>query len=322
MKEIDMTKGKPLSVIVRFAIPLMLGDLFQQLYNATDSAMIGQYAGDVALAAVSSSFFLIRLVIGLFIGFSAGATVIIAQFIAALLVFLQLIYSKEIYGVNVRSIRIEKKLVPEILSMGLPSGLQSMIVALSNVMVQSYINLEGKNMMAGFGIFNKIDGVIMLPLSAIALALTTYTAQNYGAKNQERIKQGIKAMLFLQAISWVIGSVICILFGRGICELFSKEAQVIDAAMLTMRYLIPLYWAMGVGYSMTCILRGVGKSKEASILFILAMCVERQIWILLLKKFDFGIGAVLSSYPFSWAMTIVGSGLYVVYLKKKENIFA
>ena len=79
MKSMDMTEGRVLPLIVKFAVPLMLGDLFQQLYIATDSAIVGQFAGGEALAAVGSTTFLIRLIIGLFVGISAGASVVIAQ---------------------------------------------------------------------------------------------------------------------------------------------------------------------------------------------------------------------------------------------------
>ncbi|MDD5934809.1 MAG: MATE family efflux transporter [Clostridiales bacterium] len=64
-------------LLIRFAIPLMLGDLFQQLYGATDSVIVGKYGGDFALASVASSTYLLRMILGLFTGISAGASVII-----------------------------------------------------------------------------------------------------------------------------------------------------------------------------------------------------------------------------------------------------
>ena len=83
METIDLTQGKVLPKMVQFAIPIMLGDLFQQLYIATDSVIVGQFAGEKALAAVGSTTFLIRLIIGLFVGISAGAGVVVAQGVGA-----------------------------------------------------------------------------------------------------------------------------------------------------------------------------------------------------------------------------------------------
>ncbi len=82
-KNVDMTKGHPLKVIILFTLPLLLGNLFQQLYNICDSAIVGQFAGDDAMAAVSSSGSLINLLIGLVQGISVGAGIVIAQHFGA-----------------------------------------------------------------------------------------------------------------------------------------------------------------------------------------------------------------------------------------------
>lgn len=83
MKRMDMTSGKILPSMLKFAFPLMLGDLFQQMYIATDSAIVGRFAGASALAAIGGTTFLIKLIIGLFIGISAGAGIVVAQTIGA-----------------------------------------------------------------------------------------------------------------------------------------------------------------------------------------------------------------------------------------------
>ena len=82
-KNIDMTKGNPIKVIILFTLPLLLGNLFQQLYNICDSAVVGQFVGDEAMAAVSSSGSLINLLIGLVQGISVGAGIGIAQYFGA-----------------------------------------------------------------------------------------------------------------------------------------------------------------------------------------------------------------------------------------------
>lgn len=78
-----MTEGNILKILIRFAFPLFLGGLFQQLYNTVDSWVVGQYCGDAALAAVSSSGSLCFLLIGFFQGVSLGGGVIISRFYGA-----------------------------------------------------------------------------------------------------------------------------------------------------------------------------------------------------------------------------------------------
>ncbi len=65
--------------MVVFAIPILIGDIFQQLYNAADSAIVGTYVGTQALAAVGACAFGVRLIVGFFIGISIGCTVVIAR---------------------------------------------------------------------------------------------------------------------------------------------------------------------------------------------------------------------------------------------------
>lgn len=79
----NMTEGNPLKLIVMFAIPLLLGNLFQQLYNMVDSIVVGNYVGKVALAAVGTGFPLIFLMVSMFMGVGMGSTILISQYYGA-----------------------------------------------------------------------------------------------------------------------------------------------------------------------------------------------------------------------------------------------
>ena len=79
----DMTHGSPTRRILLFSLPLLVGNIFQQLYNMVDSVVVGQFVGSSALTAVSTGFPIIYLLSSLFIGFSMGATIMIAQYIGA-----------------------------------------------------------------------------------------------------------------------------------------------------------------------------------------------------------------------------------------------
>lgn len=79
----DLTEGKVWKVIVRFALPLLVGNLLQQFYNITDSIIVGQFLGKEALAAVSASLFIYYFIISLVIGVGSGTTVVISQLFGA-----------------------------------------------------------------------------------------------------------------------------------------------------------------------------------------------------------------------------------------------
>ena len=77
--EQDMTQGRPLPVIVKFVLPLFIGNVFQQLYNMVDAIIVGRFVGQKALAAVGSTGTIMFLLLWFAIGLTAGFTVLISQ---------------------------------------------------------------------------------------------------------------------------------------------------------------------------------------------------------------------------------------------------
>ena len=82
-KNLDMTSGSIWRNMVAFAVPVFLGQLFQQLYNTADSIIVGNFSGKGALAAVASSGNLIFMMTGFFMGLSLGAGVVISRYFGA-----------------------------------------------------------------------------------------------------------------------------------------------------------------------------------------------------------------------------------------------
>ncbi|MBO5126423.1 MAG: oligosaccharide flippase family protein, partial [Clostridia bacterium] len=79
----DMTVGTPWKSILSFTIPMLIGNIAQQLYNTVDSIVVGKYIGDNALAAVGSSGPILNMLLVLFIGISAGASIMVSQYFGA-----------------------------------------------------------------------------------------------------------------------------------------------------------------------------------------------------------------------------------------------
>ena len=80
---VDMTTGRPLEKIVLFSVPMLLGNIAQQLYNTVDSVVVGQYVGDNALSAVGSAAPILNLLLVLFVGISMGASIMVSQYFGA-----------------------------------------------------------------------------------------------------------------------------------------------------------------------------------------------------------------------------------------------
>lgn len=83
IEPVDMTEGSPWQKIVLFAVPMLVGNIAQQLYNTVDSVVVGNYVGDNALAAVGSAGPILNLLIVLFVGISVGAGIMVSQYFGA-----------------------------------------------------------------------------------------------------------------------------------------------------------------------------------------------------------------------------------------------
>ena len=112
----------------------------------------------------------------------AALATIISQFISALLCFIQITRTTDIYRLQVKDVRIDRAILLQIFHLGLPAGIQNSIVAFANVVVQSNINTFGEMAMAGFGAYSKIEGFGFLPITSFTMALTTFVSQNLGAR--------------------------------------------------------------------------------------------------------------------------------------------
>ena len=77
---LDMTAGHPVPLITKYAVPILLGNIFQQLYTVVDGMVVGKYVGDGAMAAVGVGFPITYMIISLFIGLGVGSSVLVSQF--------------------------------------------------------------------------------------------------------------------------------------------------------------------------------------------------------------------------------------------------
>ena len=79
-KTIDMTQGRPLPLVLRFTLPILLGNVFQQLYTVVDGIVVGKNVSDAAQAAVGASFSVTYMLTSLFLGIGLGGSVLVSQF--------------------------------------------------------------------------------------------------------------------------------------------------------------------------------------------------------------------------------------------------
>ena len=113
-----------------------------------------------------------------------------SQTVTAIIVMTYLFKNKTVIKFSLKNLKIDSHLLKQILYFGLPAGLQSMLITLSNIIVQYYINGYGGDAVAAYATYFKLENFIWMPVVAIGQASMTFTGQNVGAENYERVKKG------------------------------------------------------------------------------------------------------------------------------------
>lgn len=430
----DMTVGSIPRLILEFALPLMIGNIFQMLYNTVDSIVVGNFVGTQALAAVSSTTMITNMSVFFFNGFSIGATVIIGKYFGAkdhkllhravettmgatfalcllftvfflagtdfmlrfmktpadvfdqaalylriyfagvtglllynmgsgilravgdtkrplyfliltsiLNIFLDLLFvlafhwgiagvayatilaqfisagatmavllrTRDIYRFSFADLCLDRGLLSQIFRVGLPTAIQSIITSFSNIFVQSYINFFGAIVMAGWGCYNKLDQFIMLPVLSMAMAATTFVAQNMGAHNEKRAIDGtVTSILMSLAITGAVAALLFI-FADTSMRLFTGDEPVIKAGVAFIHINIFFMLFNCVNQVLAGALRGRGDSIGPMVIMLLSFVLIRQIYLYLMTRFISNTPLTVGfGYPVGWMTCCVLEVLY------------
>lgn len=428
-----MTSGNIYKKIALFAIPLLLGNFFQLMYNTIDSIVVGNYVGKEALAAVGASTPIINLLIAFFQGLATGAGVVVSRYYGArkqeeeskaihsfllfsilfgialsivgyfvspvilrmmntpsdyyndadgylaiyflgatflivynagtgilqavgdsknplyfliatsiLNIFLDLLFvkgfgmgvdgaawatiisecismllvinllmrTKNEYKVTLKNLKIDFSILKQIVEIGVPAGLQGMIVSVSNVIVMAYINQFGSSGVAGFSCSNKIDNFMGLPVNSLMLAITTFVGQNLGARQYERVKQGVRAALVMSISIVVTLGVFVFLFSDSLMRIFTSDMDVIEDGTIILRIMCPCYIFLCFHQVYSGALRASGRSSVPMVTSIIAFVLMRQIFLAVAIPLYHHISIIGIGYSFTWAMAALMTGIY------------
>lgn len=239
----------------------------------------------------------------------------ISQFISALLALLFLLRVPEIYKVSLKKIKIHKDMTIRIIKVGIPTAIQGTVISLSNVIMQSSVNVFGAMPMAGFGAFIKIDGFNILPVLSLSLAITTFAGQNYGAGKIDRVKKGMWTTLFMTIIYTIISGTMLYNFAPKVIALFTKEPDVIAAGVLATKFFCPFYFLLAIMHSLAGTVRGTGRTVPPMLIMILSLCVFRILAAKFVIPHYNTIENVYLLYPISWT---IGAILMIGYAIKAD----
>ncbi|HHY13875.1 MAG TPA: MATE family efflux transporter, partial [Thermoanaerobacterales bacterium] len=182
----------------------------------------------------------------------------IAQVVSAILCAIKLKSMDDVFDLNLDVLKPKKEYIFQLLKLGLPSGMTQAIFSMAMITVQSLTNTFGEMIIACNVIVMRVDGFAMMPNFTFGMTMTTYSGQNIGAGKIDRVQEGTKQGLKIAvAVSTVI-TIIILLFGRNLMNIFTNTAELVDLSMKMMRILAVGYIAMAVTQVLSGVMRGAG----------------------------------------------------------------
>lgn len=429
----NMTFGNPNKILITFALPMVIGNIFQQLYNISDSIIIGNFLGSNSLAAVGVSYPITFLFISIASGLSIGSSVVISQMFGSknyiemknsiytslisliflsillticgvfsshillrllktpynifsdanlylkvyflgllpmflyngttsvfnalgdsktplyLLIFssvlnialdllfvtiiqlgilgiafatftaqlvsaiLSIIFLKKKIKIgfnqeinNKISLHIDINILKKINKIAIPTMLQQSTVSLGLILVQALVNSYGADIVSGYTAATKIDSLAVMPIINLSNAVSTFTAQNAGAKLIDRIKEGYKAALKLTLIFSISITIILFVYGKNLIDMFvdsSANFLVIATGIEYLRTVSLGYTLKGISSTANGILKGCGDMK----FFLLSTLSNFGIRVFAAYSLSSLIGqkAIWYSIPIGWSIELL-----------------
>lgn len=285
--------GTPGTLLYNFgsAILRAAGDTRRPLYYLT-------------IAGVTNVVLNLIFVIGLSMGVAGvGTATIVSQYISAALVIRCLIQSDSVYRLRLRELRIVPDKLSGILRIGLPAGLQSSIFSISNVLIQSSINSFGSVAMAGSSAAANLEGFVYISMNSVAQTVLSFTSQNYGARNYERMRKILMYSLGLVTFIGIVAGDGVLLLGKQLLGIYSSDAEVVAYGLVRLRFVSGPYFLCGLMDVMCSGIRGIGYSMLPTLVSLTGACALRIVWIYTIFAVNRTLAILYLSYPVTWTIT-------------------
>ena len=240
-----------------------------------------------------------------------------SQTFAAIGVMIHLYRLKEPYALRIRFSDCSLKEFTDILKVGVPAGVQSIIITLSNIIIQSQINTLGVTSVASFTVYFRVELIIYLPIVALGQAVVSFIGQNYGAGNWERIKKGNRLCIFGGSLITFAACILLIIAMPVILNVFTKDAAVAAQTLEIVKVTFPFYFFYTVLECFSSNLRGFGKAFLPMIVTVISFCGFRIIALFALMAKNPSPDKVALSYPISWG--IAAAAMAMLYVRNNRN---
>ena len=326
--ELIGTPDDVIDLAERYMRIYFLGSIFNTVYNM--GAGIFRALGD---SRKPLYFLIVGCVVNiildvLLVGFTplgvAGAAwaTIISQAASAVLVVIYLRRLDEDIRLSLRKLRLDSVILKDTLRIGLPTGIQSILYTISNLIIQANVNAFGTATAAAWAAYGKLDAVFWMAINAFGIAATTFVGQNYGAKLYDRVRSGVKISLSIGGIMTVLISIVFLLLQDKGLMLFTTDQEVLSIGVSILLILVPTWITYMPIEILSGVMRGCGKTLIPTIITVVGICGLRALWLEIVPGEPPTLLSVFLCYPVSWVITSAAIIIYYFYgdvLPKKQK---
>lgn len=232
----------------------------------------------------------------------ACATVI-SQAISAIGSILFAIFKNPYFKIEKKYRKVNSKIIKKCIKIGVPVAAQNSLIALSCVVLQRVVNQFGEIVVAAFTATNRIEQLVQQPYNSLGAAVSTFTGQNIGSRNLERVKKGYYKSILLVALFSIIMLLAAQFGGRLIMQLFVKKEEVISLGAKALRITSYFYFALGMIYITRGLLNGAGDAIYSMINGIMEIIGRVGFSSTLVKISAIGVWGIWYTTGLTWLIT-------------------
>lgn len=237
----------------------------------------------------------------------------LSQVLSMVAMTAKLMLTKEDYRLHLSEVRLRRTYLGAMLRIGVPSGLQSLMYSVSNMIIQVGVNSLGTVVVASWAMSGKTDGFFWATTNAIGTAITAFIGQNMGAGRYDRMKQCVKDGLVLSFSTTIGLSALLMGLAKPMLHLLTDDPAVVDTTFEIMCYFVPFYFTWSLIEVLSAVLRGAGDAVRPVIIIGLGICAFRVLWVYTAFRTWHTLPVLAASYVISWVITSIA---LLIYYKK------
>lgn len=333
--------GILLTVLSELCIPFLLQvtNVNADLYAMAQSYLRVYFLGNTAVFMYQMGFFILRslgdskhplyflilssvinLVLGIFfvrvMNLSVMGTAlatIIAQFVVDFFCLRLLFNLDKNIRFDIKNIQFHWDTAKRICSLGIPAGIQNMMIAISSMMVQSYINAFPNEIIAGIGVAERVAVFAQIPMSSISTVTINMVSQNMGAQKYERAQETVKLSIRMSNIVTLVCCIAVFLTSEFWVQLFNKDPLVVKSGSDMIRFMVFSFIPLGWSHVYHGAIRGSGNVKVPMLNAIMSQCVARFLFVFIGLQIFYDVRILYVSGAVGFTLAGIFASLYFKY---------